>query len=117
MTLDEASNVVQICGKFLEVASGQLTFIFGADIPESLLPYSKGTIQEAFQMITEYHQKNGNQQMVEQLQFAVSCLMMCVDDEEALLEAAKKFNDPKWRDVFLPRLKKLQSDRDTKNFK
>jgi hypothetical protein len=110
MTLNEADKIVHIWGKFVEYVSGKLFLIFGAQIPESFLPYPKDTIEEALNIIAEYHHKAGNHQLVKHLQETLAQLIMYVDDEESLLRAAKNFNDLNWRKIFVPSLKKFQED-------
>jgi hypothetical protein len=110
MTLNEADKIVQIWGRFIEYMSGKLMHIFGAQIPESFLPYPKDTIEEALNIIAEYHHKAGNHQAVQHLQTTLAHLIMYVDDEEALLQASRNFNNPSWRDAILPRFKQFQED-------
>jgi len=110
MTLNEAEKIVQIWGKFVEYVSGKLTFIFGAQIPESFLPYPKDTLLEALNIIAEYQHKAGNHQAVRHLQAISAHLIAYVDDEEALLQAAKNFNNPNWRKALLPGFKQFQEN-------
>ena len=110
MTFDEASKIVQIWGRYLEYVSGKVAFLFGASIPESFLPFPKDTLLEALNIVAEHHHKTGNQRGVKLMQETAAALIAYVDDEEALLQAAKNFNDPKWREAFLPALKKFQKD-------
>jgi hypothetical protein len=60
--------------------------------------------------VAEYHHKRGNERAVEHLQASAAALIAYVDDEEALLQAAKNFKYPNWRKAFLPSLKKFQKD-------
>jgi len=46
LTLEEARNIVSVWGAYLE-HSGGLRFLFGVNIPESLLPYPVGILQGA----------------------------------------------------------------------
>ncbi|MEK7520048.1 MAG: hypothetical protein AAB581_02290 [Patescibacteria group bacterium] len=110
MTLDEASKIVQIWGIYLEYFQGKLIFIFSASIPESFLPFPLKTIEEAVNIVTEQHHNTGNQEAVRALQVGIAALSAYADDEEAVLSAAKAFNDEKWRQVMLPALKKFQMD-------
>jgi hypothetical protein len=110
MTLNEASKITQIWGRYLEYVSGKLIFVFGASIPESFLPFTKDTLEEALNIMIEYHHKRGNQRVVEHIQAGAAHLIAYVDDEEAILQAAKNFNNPGWRKALLPAFKKFQSD-------
>lgn len=110
MTLNEASKITQIWGTYLEYVGGKLLIVFGARIPESFLPFPIDTLEEALNIMIEYHHKRGNQQVVESLKASFGALTMYVDDEEAILQAAKQFNEPMWRQRFIPALKKCQTD-------
>ena len=110
MTLNEASKITQIWGRYLEFVGGKLLIVFGARIPESFLRFPIGTLQEALNIMIEYHRKRGNQPVAEGLKGSFAALTPYVDDEEAILEAAKKFNEPMWREKLIPALKKLQND-------
>jgi len=110
MTLNEASKITQIWGRCLEYLGGKLLIVFGPRIPESFLPFPVNTLEEALNIMIEYHHNQGNQKVVEGLTMSLSALTMYVDDEEAILEAAKKFNEPGWRERFVPTLKKFQND-------
>ena len=110
MTLDKASKIVNIWGVYLEYIGGKLNIIFGAYIPESFLPFPKETLEEALNTVAEYHHNMGNKDRVKALHAGIGCLTGYKDDEETLLQAAKLFNDPKWREVMLPVFKKFQKD-------
>ena len=110
MTFNEASKITQIWGRCLEYFGGKLLIVFGARIPESFLPFPKNTLKEALNIMIECHNKQGNQQVVDGLKMSLGALTMYVDDEEAILEAAKNFNEPGWRERFVPTLKKFQND-------
>jgi len=110
MTLNEASKITQIWGRYLEYVGAKLLIVFCARIPESFLPFPIDTLAEALNIMIEYHHKRGNQRVVEGLKVAFGALTMYVDDEEAILEAAKNFNEPMWRERFIRDLKKWQND-------
>jgi hypothetical protein len=110
MTLNEASKITQIWGRYLEYMGGKLLIVFGARIPESFLPFPIDILEEALNIMIEYHHKRGNKRVVEGLKVTFGALTMYVDDEEAILEAAKHFNEPRWRERFIPTLKKCQID-------
>lgn len=110
MTFEKANKIVQIWGKYLEYASGKLMSAFGARIPESFLPFPKKTLEEALNIIAEYHHNNGNQDKVKLIQETAVLLTTYIDDEEAFLQAAKSFNDPSWRKAMFPAFKEFQND-------
>ena len=68
MTLNEASKIVNILGKYLEIAHGKLMLLFGGVIHESLLPFPKGIIKEASDIIAQYHKNNDSKIGVDVLQ-------------------------------------------------
>jgi hypothetical protein len=109
MTLDKASKIVQIYGRYLEYCS-KITAIFLPHIPESFLPFPKDTLFEALNIMTKHHQEAGNQRGVKLIQEIAGHLISYVDDEKALLQTAKYFNDPKWRQAFVLTLKNSQKD-------
>ena len=110
MTLNEANKIVQIYGKYLEYIGGKLLTIFCARIPQSLLPYPKDVLEEALNIMAEYHHKAGNHNVVNSIQTTIAALIGYVDDEEAILQAAKNFNEPGWRKTMLSAIKKSQHD-------
>jgi hypothetical protein len=89
MTLDEANKIVNIWGIYLEYNSKINFLIFGATVPESILPFPKSIIGEASNMIAEHHHKNGNQEAVNVIQATTASLLAYVNYEETLLQAAK----------------------------
>ncbi|MFH1170750.1 MAG: hypothetical protein V1704_04295 [Candidatus Vogelbacteria bacterium] len=110
MTLIQASKIVDIYGKHLEFFNGKLLILFNGKIPESFLPFSKKTIEEASNMIAKHHHDNGNQSAVEAIHAGIAGLMMYIDDQEALRQAADFFSSEGWCKAFLPKFKKLQKD-------
>jgi hypothetical protein len=108
MTLQEASQIVVMWGKYVEYIFGKLMVVFSARIPESLLPFPKKTLNEALDILAEHHRCMGNKNGVETIKAVAGYLDAYVNDEEALLQAAKNFSDPEWRKAFIPSLQKLQ---------
>jgi len=106
MTFNEADKMVRIYGRYLEYCS-HILMIFGSHLPESFLPFPKDTLEEALNIVAEHYHKAGDQHGVKLIQEVAACLPWYGDDEESLLEVAKKINDPKCRKEFLlPVLKK-----------
>ena len=113
MTLDQASKIVDIWGKHLEFFNGKLLILFSGKIPESFLPFSKKTIEEASNIIAKHHYDNGNQSAVDAIHTSIAGLMMYIDDEEAISQSANSFSSEGWRKAFLPKFKKLQKDNES----
>lgn len=110
MTFNEADKIVHIYGRYLEYCS-RIVMIFGSSMPESFLPFPKDTLEEALNIMAEHYHKAGDQHRVNLMQEVAASLPTYIDDEEAILEAAKKFNDPECRKAFLlPVLKQGQKD-------
>lgn len=109
MTPSKADKIVRIYGRYLEYCS-KMTVVFDDCIPESFLPFPKSIPLEALNIVAENHHKRGNQHGVELMREVASELIAYGDDEEALSGAAKNFNNPKWREVFIPMLKNLQKE-------
>ncbi len=110
MTFNEAENILHIWGKYLENAYGKINMIFAPHIPESFLPFPKVTLLEAFNIMGEFYHSQGNERAVNNIRETASLISSYVDDEEALLHAAKRFMDPKWRKVMIPALKGFQEE-------
>jgi hypothetical protein len=110
MTLDKASKIVKIWGVYLEYVGGKLTLIFSACIPESFLPFPIETLEEALNTVAKHHHNMGNKDEVKELHKSIGWLTAYKDDEEAVLQAAKLFNDLGWRKAILPVFKKFQKD-------
>ncbi len=110
MTLNEAVKIIQVWGKYLEYSSAKLMLIFASNIPESFLPFPRKTLEEALNIAAEHYRKMGNDKVVKAMQNSIGFLEAYRDDEEAILQAAKLFNDPKWREAMLPAFKKFHKD-------
>ena len=109
MTFEEADKVLHVWGRYLEYCS-KIVMIFTNHIPESFLPYPKDTLFEAFNIMDSYYQKTGNKRGVVIIKETAFLLTCYIDDEKALLETAKNFNDPRFREAFLTSLKDLQKE-------
>jgi len=108
MTLDEATKIVQIWGKYVEYVDGKIRFLFCGYIPESFLPVPKTILEEAVNILAEHYYNNGNQDAISVLQSTIPLLISYVDDEKAVLKAAEIYNNPSWRETMLPGFKKFQ---------
>ena len=110
MTFTEADKIVQIWGRYLEYVNGKVSLLFGVRIPESFLPFPKDVLIKALDIMTEHHLKTGNKRKADLIKETASELYIYVDDEEAILQAVKLFNDPKWREAMLPSFKEFQKE-------
>lgn len=110
MTLEKADKIVNIFGKHMEHTQGKLIFIFSTHIPESFLPFPRDVLEEALNIVATHHYDMGNQKAVELIQNSIMSLSFYKNDEEAVLGAAKLFNDPAWCETVLPAFKKFQKD-------
>jgi len=111
VTLEEASKIIDIWGKYLEFENSRFMLLFLSSIPESFLPFPKVVIEEASNMMAKYHHNNGNKAGADAMQAASSWLIFYNDDEESLSTAAKMWSDPKWLESVLPKFKKqIQQD-------
>lgn len=110
VTLDEADVIVGIYGKYLQYTDAA-NYFFASYIPESLLPYPKDTLIEALTIMAEHYYNTGDQHSVRLMEEVTAALGRYVDDEEALLEAAKNFSEPKFRDSFIKGSKDMQKQR------
>lgn len=108
MTLDQASEISRIWSLHLEHSFGKLNFIFMASIPESFLPFPKDVIEEALNILAEEQHKYGNRDAVEGVKAAGAFLVAYKDDQEAILQAAKRFSNPEWCNAVIPKFKVCQ---------
>jgi len=107
LTLEEARNIVSVWGAYLE-HSGGLRFLFGVNIPESLLPYPVGILQGAINRMEAFYHGQGQHDRVKLLEETEMLLMQYSDDEEAVKESASNFGNKKWQEAMIPALQDLQ---------
>ena len=107
ITLEDAAKIVSVWGKFLEQCSF-LVFLFGNDIPESVLPFKKDILVGALNKLILFHKNNGNNENAKKLEETLLGLIAYTNDEEAIMEAEKNFNNPDWREAMLPALEGYQ---------
>ncbi len=107
LTLEEASNIVNIWGVFLEY-SGVIGILFCNNIPESLLPYPKHILVGAINKMAEYYHDQGLSDKVGVLESTLIGLTAYTNDIEAVNESLKQFQNEKWREAFIPGLKRFQ---------
>lgn len=77
-------------------------------IPESFLPFPKKTLEEALNIMAEYHHNAGNQDGAKVLQAGFANLICYKDDEEAITKALKHWGVPSCRETMLPAFKEFQ---------
>lgn len=58
LTLEEVQNIIAVWGAYLE-HSGGLRFLFGINIPESLLPYPLDILQGAINKMEAFYYDQG----------------------------------------------------------
>ncbi len=110
MDLEQATEIVDAYGVHIEHSMKKFMYVFGSAIPEFFLPFPVSTIKEAIGIVSEHYQKDGNVQAVTALSSSLSWLMFYKGNAESFAEAAKQFNDPKWRDELIPQLDGIQKE-------
>ncbi len=107
LTLVEAQNIVHVWGVYLE-HSGSLRFLFGINIPKSLLPYPVDILQGALNKMEAHYYSQGQHDRVKLLEETEMILMQYAGDEEAIKESVAKFGNKSWQEAFLKGLKDYQ---------
>lgn len=110
MSLEFADAIRMEWGKFCELTSGSLILLFMGRIPQSLLPYPRETIEEAMNIITKHFSAQGDDETVAICEQSTSTLLFFVDDEEAIKNAGKNFNNEEILKAFLPKLGEKQKE-------
>jgi predicted RNase H-like HicB family nuclease len=100
MNINEAENIVQDWGKFLEVAQPAILKMFLSKLPESLLPHPKKQIKQALEVMINALESEGNTEFVETLNATGVWLEAYGDDQEAIAQANEHFNNPKFVKAF-----------------
>jgi hypothetical protein len=111
MTVYEANKIVQIFGGYLTYTFQKVNSIFCiGGIPESFLPFPKGTLGIAMQTMAQHYHQSGNDRSAKLMQEVGASLLFYIDDEKALLHFAEHINDPKFRGIILESLKHNQKE-------
>ncbi len=110
MTPQEAYKIIKIWGKYVEYAHGKVFLIFGDNIPESLLPFPKKVIEEASSIMMKICHEQGKKEMEGFIGACSFALTSYIDDEKALLQASKDFQDQEWRRTSISTLKDFQKE-------
>jgi len=110
MTLDEANKIIHIWGCYLEYCQERLQALFIASIPESLLPYPPEILQDAINIVAKYYHDIRDFEKYELLQKSFGRLCLYVKDENALQNAARKFNEPEVREAIISSMEKVQKN-------
>jgi hypothetical protein len=97
MTIEKAQKIIKIWGIYVEYCQSKMTILFRNHIPESFLPFPKDTIEEAVNIIAEYYHNSGDKKAVNTLEESICWLASYKEDEEAILETIRFFNDKKRR--------------------
>jgi len=116
MHLKQAQKVFSDYGGFIECAFFRFHTVFLGIIPESLLPYSVKYIEEAFNIVAKYYHDKGDKKSVELLQRSIGWLLWFEDDEKAILEAVKNFNEKKMYDLIVELIKGFRGTQGQKNY-
>lgn len=109
LTIEEAQNIVTVWGTFLEY-SGGLSYLFGIDIPKSLLPFPIQILQGALNKMEAYYFDQGQNDRVKLLEETEAMLMRYADDSEAIKTTSDHFEDQKWQNAFIPGFKSFQEN-------
>lgn len=107
LTFEEAQNIVHVWGVYLE-HSGGLRFLFGINIPESLLPYPRDILQGALNKMEAYYYGQGKHDRVKLLEETEMILMQYAEDEEAIKESTSNFSNKKWQEAIIKSLQDYQ---------
>ena len=109
MTLEEANKIAYIWGIYQEYAHGKLSIIFGPHIPESFLPFSLSTLEEALNIVAQHYYEIGDREAVAVLQSGISLLTWYVNDKDSIVRFAELFAKPEWRETMVSALGKYKN--------
>ena len=109
LTLEEAQNIVNIWGIFLE-HSGGVRMLFATDIPQSILPFPIEILQGALNKMEAYYWERGEKDRVKLLEETEAMLIQFTSDKEALKDIVDKLCNKKWMKILVPGLKSHQID-------
>ena len=115
LTLEEAQNIVHVWGVYLE-HSGGLRFLFGINMPESLLPYPRDILQGALNKMEAFYYEQGEHDKVKLLEGTEMMLMEYAEDGEAIRGSISKFSDKKWQEAMIKGLRDYQKTQADKGF-
>lgn len=107
LTLEEAKNIMHVWGTYLEHMGGLRT-LFRVNIPKSLLPYPIDILQGALNKMEAYYFEQGLHDRVKLLEGTEMMLIQYENDDEAISNAVKMFDNKKLRDAFLKGLHDYQ---------
>lgn len=107
LTVEEAENIVQVWGIFLEHSGGLRTF-FRIDAPRSLLPYPIEIIQGALNKMEALYWKEGNKERVKLLEETEMLLMQFADDKEAIENTIERLKNKDWQEMTISSIKNYQ---------
>lgn len=111
MTTDEADKIVKIWGKYLEHVFGRLNMLFsspGGQIPESLLPYPKKTLEIALNTMDKHYHDTRNKRGMELMRETMILLEFYGDDDKAMQHAGEVFQDETKRKRIINAIKDWQ---------
>jgi len=104
-----ARKIVEIYGAYLKHAHMCLSFIFCQQIPESLLPFAKGSLAKALTFYANLSDLTDNKEDSKTYTYGKAVLEEdYVDDEVAMDQLIKTLSDNKTRDSIIYDMKKFQ---------
>lgn len=107
LTIEEAQNIVSVWGVHLEHFGG-VRFLFGNNIPESLLPYPVCILQGAINKMEAFYYRQGQHDKVKLLEETEILLIQYINDVDAIRETVTRFDNKNWQDAMIPALKNFQ---------
>lgn len=109
ISLEDAVKIMNIWGRFMEY-TGFLIILFGVNIPESILPFRKNVLVGALNKMIKHYNDYGDIKKAKAVEETLVSLVQYTNDEEAMSIAARNYNNPKWREVFISSIKEHQND-------
>lgn len=107
LTLEEAQHIVSVWGIYLE-HSGATRYIFGINIPRSMLPYPIEILQGALNKMESHYYSQGLYERVKLLEETEIILMQYAKDIDAIKELELNFTNKEWQESIIEGLKNLQ---------
>jgi hypothetical protein len=110
MTYLEANQIFVDYGTFLAKSFAKINMLFQQNIPESFLPYPKDQLEEALNIVDRHYFDTKDKHKQDMTREVMMLLELFKDDEEAVIETAKNFNNPEWRKYSIPAFKNMQKE-------
>ena len=111
LTLNEAQSAVDDYSGFLaNCIYARLHAVFFSIIPESLLPYSPDYLEKALNLVAKHYYEKGDTNKVKSHHAILALLASFEDDEKAMIQIVKSFEDKIWRDMVINFVKNFRTD-------